>query len=229
MRLRTILAQVLTVALATLALLVAPAGGAAAAGQAAAGVIRGGDLLYSSGGSRCPVSFNAANSTRFYGIMPGHCASVGSRWFADPGLTIHVGVTEVSVFPGNDYALIRYTNPDYSYPSVVAAGSQSIRIDRAAHPAVGQRVCQAGRSTGLRCGVVQSVNNTINFPEGVVNGVFRSTLCAEPGDMGGGPAFSGNTALGFGIGGSGNCSSGGTTFHQPVAPVLAAHGLRVGY
>ncbi|QIB41915.1 S1 family peptidase [Streptomyces aureoverticillatus] len=227
MRLRTILAQVLTVVLATLALLTAPTGVAAAAGNAAAGVIRGGDQLFSAGG-RCAVSFNTMKGTQFYGIMPGHCATVGTTWFADPGLTVPVGVTETSVFPGNDYALIRYTNTSYSYPSEVAAGAQSFRIDRAARPTVGQRVCHVGRTSGLHCGVVQSVNNSISFPQGVVSGLFRSNLCAEPGDTGA-PAFGGNAALGLGVGGSGNCSSGGTTFHQPVAPVLEAHGLRVGY
>ncbi|MVO85677.1 streptogrisin B precursor [Streptomyces sp. p1417] len=228
MRLRTILLQTLTTALAALTLAAAPAAGAAPADRAEQGLLRGGDRLFAPGNARCSVAFNATDGSRFYGLLPGHCGGRGTRWFADPGLTVPVGETEVSRFPGSDYALVRYTNPDYSYPSEVSAGGQSHRIDRAAQPTVGQRVCQVGSASGHRCGTVQAVNVSVTHPEGVVHGLFRSTLCLEPGDAGA-PAFGGNAALGIAVGGSGNCRNGGTTYHQPVAPVLAAHGLRVGY
>ncbi|MFH8990538.1 S1 family peptidase [Streptomyces sp. NPDC017940] len=225
MRLRTILLQALTCTLAALAVAAAPAAVAAPAEQ---GVIRGGDRLFSSGGGRCSVAFNATDGSRFHGVLPGHCAGTRTRWFADPGLTVPVAETEVSRFPGSDYALVRYTNPDYSYPSEISVGGRPHRIDRAAQPAIGQRVCQSGPTTGHRCGTVQAVNVSVTYPQGVVHGLFRSSLCLEPGDAGA-SAFDGGTALGIAVAGSGNCGSGGTTYHQPVAPVLAAHGLRVGH
>lgn len=43
----------------------------------------------------------------------------------------------------------------------------------------------------------------------------------------GGALFSGSTALGLTSGGSGNCSSGGTTFFQPVTEALSAYGVSV--
>ncbi|MGW9545036.1 trypsin-like serine protease, partial [Streptomyces celluloflavus] len=43
-----------------------------------------------------------------------------------------------------------------------------------------------------------------------------TTVCAEPGDSGGPLYGSNGTAYGLTSGGSGNCSSGGTTFFQPV-------------
>ncbi|WP_234334166.1 S1 family peptidase [Streptomyces sp. NRRL B-1347] len=189
--------------------------------------LRGGTLLFSPAG-RCVVSFNATNGTHYYGIMAGHCGGVGTKWYADPGLTTQVGITETAVFPGKDYALVRFTNPDYSYPSEVAAGVQIIRINRAANPVVGQSVCRSGPTTGMRCGRVTATNVSITYPQGTVTGLFAATVCAEPGDSGG-PTFSGDAALGFLVGGSGNCTSGGTTYHQPLAPVLSAHALRVGY
>ncbi|MZG03432.1 trypsin-like serine protease, partial [Streptomyces sp. SID5614] len=51
-------------------------------------------------------------------------------------------------------------------------------------------------------------------------------VCAEPGDSGG-ALFSGSTALGLTSGGSGNCSSGGTTFYQPVTEALSVYGVSI--
>jgi streptogrisin D len=52
-------------------------------------------------------------------------------------------------------------------------------------------------------------------------------VCAEPGDSGG-ALFSGDTALGLTSGGSGDCSSGGETFFQPVHAALDAYGASIG-
>jgi streptogrisin C len=49
-------------------------------------------------------------------------------------------------------------------------------------------------------------------------------VCAEPGDSGG-PFVSGTQAQGVTSGGSGDCTSGGTTFFQPVNPILSDFGL----
>jgi streptogrisin C len=46
-------------------------------------------------------------------------------------------------------------------------------------------------------------------------------VCAEPGDPGG-SFVSGDQAQGVTSGGSGDCSSGGTTFFQPVNEILSA-------
>ena len=75
-------------------------------------------------------------------------------------------------------------------------------------------------------GSVTGLNATVNYPQGTVFGLIRTSVCAEPGDSGG-SLFAGNTALGITSGGSGNCSSGGTTFFQPVTEVLNRFGLSV--
>ncbi|MCC3655173.1 S1 family peptidase [Streptomyces sp. S07_1.15] len=198
------------------------------AGQQAALTVRGGDTLYSNG-TRCTVGFNARSGSTVYAFVPGRCAqAAGTTWYADAARTVDVGVTAGVSFPGNDYASIRYTNTAVAHPGEISlgAGAGTRDITSAAHPVVGQAVCHVGRITGHRCGIVQAVNVTVNYSGGTVYGLFRSTICSEPGDAGG-PAFSGGTALGVIVGSSGNCSSGGVTYYQPVTEWLSAYGLSV--
>lgn len=81
-------------------------------------------------------------------------------------------------------------------------------------------------TTGVRCGTVTGLNQTVNYSTGVIYGLIRTNICAEPGDSGG-PLYAASTGTILGIlsGGSGNCTSGGTTYYQPIAEVLAAYGL----
>jgi streptogrisin C len=72
--------------------------------------------------------------------------------------------------------------------------------------------------------VVQAHNVTINYAAGPVYGATQTNACAQGGDSGG-SFISGNQAQGVTSGGSGNCTTGGTTFFQPVNPILAAYGL----
>ncbi|MFI1399347.1 S1 family peptidase [Streptomyces sp. NPDC020681] len=188
--------------------------------------VRGGDVIYSNTGGRCTVGFNTRSGSQTYALLSGRCAQGSSTWYADAARTVQIGVTQGVSFPGNDFAAIRHTNTTVTYPGEVRLGtSGGVRdITGAAQPSVGQSLCHVGRVGGYRCGIVQSVNNTVTYPEGVVYGLFRSNICSEPGDPGG-PAFSGGTALGVIVGGSGNCSTGGTTFYQPVTEALSTYGL----
>jgi streptogrisin B len=147
---------------------------------------------------------------------------VAATWYSDSGRTTRLGNTVDSQFPGRDYALVQYTNTSITVSGTV--GSQD--ITSAATPAVGQTVTRRGSTTGIHSGTVTALNATVNYPEGRVTGLIRTTVCAESGDSGG-PLYSGTTALGLTSGGSGNCSRGGTTFFQPVVPVLSAYGASV--
>ncbi|MFF7604405.1 trypsin-like serine protease [Streptomyces parvulus] len=205
-----------------------PVANAAPRDGTAALAVRGGDVLYSAG-SRCTVGFNARSGSAEYALLSGRCAqTAGTTWYADAALTVPVGVTAGVSFPGNDYATVRYTGSTVARPGEVTlgAGSGTRDITAAAHPVVGQSVCHVGRTTGYRCGTVQAVNVTVNYGGGSVSGLFRSNVCSEPGDVGG-PAFSGGTALGIIVGSSGNCSSGGVTYYQPVVEWLSVYGLSV--
>ncbi|WP_247706402.1 S1 family peptidase [Streptomyces liliiviolaceus] len=199
----------------------------ARAERQAAVVVRGGDTLYSTV-SRCTVGFNARSGSTMYAFVSGRFAQGATTWYADAALTVSVGVTAGVSFPGNDYASVRYTNTTASYPGEVSlgAGAGTRDITGAASPVVGQSICHVGRVGGYRCGSIQAVNVTVNYGGGVVSGLFRSSICSEPGDTGG-PAFSGGTAIGVIVGSSGNCSVGGVTYYQPVVEWLSVYGLSI--
>ncbi|HEY6797227.1 MAG TPA: S1 family peptidase [Kineosporiaceae bacterium] len=183
--------------------------------------ISGGDPIYGSG-YRCSLGFNVHVDEADYFLTAGHCGNVAPTWYADSARTTTLGSTVSSSFPGHDYALVRYTNADVTAAGTV--GGQDIAT--AGTPAVGQTVTRRGSTTGVHSGRVTALDATVNYAEGSVSGLIRTTVCAEPGDSGG-PLYSGTTAYGLTSGGSGNCTSGGVTFFQPVVAALNAYGASV--
>ncbi|MFI5686435.1 S1 family peptidase [Streptomyces sp. NPDC051636] len=186
-------------------------------------LITGGDAIY--GGSyRCSLGFNVHSGSTYYFLTAGHCGEVASTWYSNSGHTTVLGTNVSYSFPGNDYALVRYTNSSVAHPSAV--GSQT--ISSAATPSVGTTVYRRGSTTGTHSGRVTALNATVNYGGGdVVSGLIQTTVCAEGGDSGG-PLYAGSVAYGLTSGGSGNCTSGGTTFFQPVTEALSAYGVSVG-
>jgi streptogrisin D len=180
--------------------------------------ISGGDAIYVSG-ARCSLGFNVRSGSTYYFLTAGHCTNIGSSW--SNGSTT-LGTRAGTSFPGNDYGIVRYTNTSITKSGAV--GSQD--ITSAGTPAVGATVYRRGSTTGIHSGRVTALNATVNYSEGSVSGLIRTTVCAEPGDSGG-SLYSGTTALGLTSGGSGNCSSGGTTFFQPVVEPLSVYGVSV--
>ncbi|MGC9668936.1 S1 family peptidase [Planosporangium sp. 12N6] len=181
--------------------------------------ISGGDAIYT-GGSRCSLGFNVRDSAgNYYFLTAGHCTNAGSTW--TNGSTT-LGTRAGTSFPGNDYGIVRYTNTSITKSGTV--GSQD--ITGAGNAYVGQTVTRRGSTTGIHSGQVTALNATVNYAEGSVSGLYRTTVCAEPGDSGG-SLYAGSTALGLTSGGSGNCSSGGTTYFQPVTEALSVYGVSV--
>ncbi|GAA2121243.1 S1 family peptidase [Actinomadura alba] len=191
-------------------------------GAQAATATEGGLPVYSAG-SRCTLGFNVRSGTTYYFVLGARCATVAGTWYADPALTIVLGTTAGST--GNT-SIVRYTNPAVTKLGSVHLWPGSQDIVSAGNAFVGQSVCRSGPVTGLRCGTVTALNQTVTFPEGTFTGLVRTNVCAEPGDFGG-PFFSGTTALGLTVGGSGNCTSGGVTYFQPILPALNAFGVNV--
>jgi streptogrisin C len=116
-------------------------------------------------------------------------------------------------------------------PWVNRYNGSNVTVTAAANPTVGAGVCRSGSTTGWHCGTVQGVNQTVNYPQGVVYGLIRTNVCAEPGESGGSlvsqPVNSRASAVGLTSGGSGNCTSGGTTYFQPVTEALSVYGARL--
>ncbi|MFF9623495.1 S1 family peptidase [Streptomyces griseosporeus] len=187
-----------------------------------------GALPILSTGGRCSAGFNVSDGQRDFILTAGHCGPTGTVWFADGRATQRLGQTENSSFPGGDFALVRYASGRAGDGAdVVAIGDgNGVRITGAADPSVGQRVFRSGSTSGLRDGKVTGLNATVNYPEGTVTGLIQTTVCAEPGDSGG-PLFSEGIALGVTSGGSGDCTTGGTTFFQPVTKALEALGVKL--
>ena len=189
--------------------------------------ISGGQAIYT-GGSRCSLGFNVRNSagTQYF-LTAGHCTNIGSTWYANSSQTTVLGTRAGSSFPGNDYGIVRYTNTSISKPGNVYLYNGSYQdITGARNAVVGETVRRSGSTTGVRSGSVTATGATVTYPQGTVSGLIRTTVCAQPGDSGG-SLFAGSSALGLTSGGSGNCTTGGTTYFQPVTEPLGVYGVSV--
>lgn len=188
-------------------------------------LISGGDAIYASSW-RCSLGFNVRSGSTYYFLTAGHCTDGAGNWWSNSGRTTLLGATSGSSFPTNDYGIVKYAS---SYPTSSISGTVgSVDITRAATPSVGTTVYRRGSTTGTHSGRVTALNATVNYGGGdVVYGMIQTTVCAEPGDSGGPLYSNGGVAYGLTSGGSGNCSSGGTTFFQPVTEALSAYGVSV--
>ncbi|MGX1798555.1 S1 family peptidase, partial [Streptomyces albidoflavus] len=188
--------------------------------------IAGGDAIHGNGG-RCSLGFNVVKGGEPYFLTAGHCTEGISSWSETSGGP-EIGTTVESNFPGDDYGLVQYTGST-EHPSEVNLYDGSTQaITGAGDATVGQSVTRSGSTTQVSTGEVTALDATVNYGGGdVVEGLIQTTVCAEPGDSGG-SLFAGSTALGLTSGGSGDCSSGGETFFQPVPEALSAYGVEIG-
>jgi len=187
--------------------------------------IAGGDAISGSGG-RCSLGFNVVKGGAPYFITAGHCTEAISTWSDSSGNEI--GTNEQSSFPDNDFGLVKYTS-DVAHPSAVDLyNGSSQAITHAAAATVGEKVTRSGSTTQVHTGTVTGLDATVNYGNGdIVNGLIQTDVCAEPGDSGG-SLFDGDAAIGLTSGGSGDCTSGGETFFQPVTEALSTFGAQIG-
>lgn len=191
--------------------------------------IRGGDAIYAGGTSwRCSLGFNVQDSQGLrYLLTAGHCTDLGTYWYANSAHSTYLGWVVASSFPGDDYGIVRY-DPSYTdHRGQVNLYNGSVQdITWAGEAYVGEPVKRSGSTTGLHGGSVTGLNATVNYAEGTVYGMIRTNVCSEGGDSGG-SLFNGTKAVGLLSGGSGNCSTGGTSYYQPVTEVLNRHYVNV--
>jgi streptogrisin D len=172
---------------------------------------------------RCSLGFNVfpIGGGEHYFLTAGHCTHDASTWYANSGLTSLLGSNSGSsgVFgPGGDYGIVHYEGVGIHAFGTVAGTRQFIA--GWGFPVAGESVQRSGSTSGVHGGTITAVNSTVTYSDGTtVNGLIQTTVCAEPGDSGG-PLYNQSTGLGLTSGGSGNCSSGGTTYFQPVAPIM---------
>ncbi|MFE9683417.1 S1 family peptidase [Streptomyces sp. NPDC006285] len=187
--------------------------------------VAGGDAI-TGGTGRCSLGFNVVKGGEPFFLTAGHCTEGITTWSDSSGTEI--GQNAASSFPGDDYGLVKYT-ADVAHPSEVNLYNGSAQqISGAAEATVGMQVTRSGSTTQVHDGSVTGLDATVNYGNGdIVNGLIQTDVCAEPGDSGG-SLFSGSSAVGLTSGGSGDCTSGGETFFQPVTEALSATGTQIG-
>ncbi|MFI1931488.1 S1 family peptidase [Streptomyces sp. NPDC020330] len=183
----------------------------------AAGTV-GGDPYYT-GNVRCSIGFSVHGGF----VTAGHCGGAGQSVRGWDGSAI--GNFQGSSFPGNDYAWVNVANGWWTVPVVLGWGTVSDQLVRGSNEApIGASICRSGSTTRWHCGRVLAKNETVNYSQGAVHQMTKTSVCAEGGDSGG-SFISGDQAQGVTSGGWGNCSGGGETWHQPVNEILNRYGL----
>ncbi|MFF0741874.1 S1 family peptidase [Streptomyces sp. NPDC004111] len=186
--------------------------------------VLGGDAIYG-GGYRCSSAFNVKKGTATYFVTAGHCTNSATSWSATSG-GASIGTREGTSFPTNDYGLVRYTNGSSPAGTVNLYNGSSQEISSAADAVVGQSLKKSGSTTKVTSGTVTAVNVTVNYGDGPVYNMVRTTACSAGGDSGG-AHFAGTVALGIHSGSSGCTGTAGSAIHQPVKEALAAYGVNV--
>ncbi|UQA37597.1 S1 family peptidase [Streptomyces sp. HNA39] len=185
----------------------------------AAGTV-GGDPYYT-GNVRCSIGFSVHGGF----VTAGHCGGVGQQvrgWDNS-----YIGNFQGSSFPGNDYAWVNVGSGWWTVPVVLGWGTVPDQLVRGSNEApIGASICRSGSTTRWHCGRVLAKNETVNYSQGAVHQMTKTSVCAQGGDSGG-SFISGDQAQGVTSGGWGNCSSGGETWYQPINEILNRYGLRL--
>ncbi|OEV29696.1 serine protease [Streptomyces nanshensis] len=184
--------------------------------------LRGGDAYYSGGSTRCSVGFAVTKGDAEGFVTAGHCGSAGTRTTGHNRAA--QGTVRARSFPGDDYAWVEANENWRARPYVKGPGSANLSVAGSKQVPAGSSVCRSGSTSGWRCGTIEQHEATVTYKQGTVRGLTRTDVCAEPGDSGG-PFISGDQAQGTTSGGSGDCSTGGATYYQPVAEPLTEYGL----
>lgn len=208
-------AAVLTAVLAAVAAALLPAVPAHAAPLRGPG-IAGADQL--GGLGRCIATVNL-NGRK---ILAGWCGSVGTQVSAGG---VVIGTVSAASYNGG-WSIVSITNSAVIQLDGVRAGGVVAPMSTAVRATVGRSVQKSSPVTGVRSGTVTGINQTVNYAGGYITGLDRTSICPESGEAGS-PIYSGTSILAITWGGSGNCTSGGTTYGIPVVPILQAYGLSV--
>ncbi|GGL64308.1 serine protease [Streptomyces fumigatiscleroticus] len=186
--------------------------------------IVGGDAYYIDNTARCSVGFSITKDGQQGFASAGHCGKPGAK---TTGFNkADQGTFKASAFPGKDMSWVAVNQGWTATADVKAEGDKKAQISGSVVALVGAAVCRSGSTSGWHCGKIEQHDTSVHYAEGTVDGLTRTTVCAEPGDSGG-PFVAGSQAQGTTSGGSGDCKSGGTTFYQPVNPVLSDFKLKL--
>lgn len=196
--------------------------------------LQGGSEYLSNDGSSyyyCSVGFAVTRQGAQGFATAGHCGNTGDRAFVavNRRTVSQIGAFAASNFPTSDRAWVQVDNNHTLQPVVDGYSGSDIPVYGSTEAPVGASVCRSGRTTGLKCGVIEAKNVTVQYPGATVNGLTQVKVCAEGGDSGG-PFITG-AGQGQGVLSGGNYSCKGkqanlaTSYFQPLNPLLQGYGL----
>lgn len=196
--------------------------------------LQGGSEYLSNDGSNyyyCSVGFAVTRQGAQGFATAGHCGNAGDRAFVavNRRTVSQIGAFAASNFPGSDRAWVQVDNNHSLLPVVDGYSGGDIPVYGSTEAPIGASVCRSGRTTGLKCGVIEAKNVTVQYPDASVNGLTQVKVCAEGGDSGG-PFITG-AGQGQGVLSGGNYSCKGkqaklaTSYFQPLNPLLQGYGL----
>lgn len=197
--------------------------GLPATASAAPAPIGGGSILYNPLGgtaNQCVVSFAAAGPAHDYLIAGAGCG-------ATPSTLLYSGNVPVGPVVGglnSGYVVVAVTNTAaWDVVGWINAPGGKYPIAGSAETPVGGRVCQLSHTAGIQCGTVIAKNVTVSYPEGTISGLTRTDICPRPRSI---AYVTGNQLQGVPAGGgSGICTTPGTSFFFPANRILSSYGL----
>lgn len=192
----------------------------------------GGEKWIPGSESPCSIGFavTRADGSRAY-LTAGHCTNDadqaaygkdGSR----VGTSNRNGTGSINAREG-DMGIVDVDQAAWTLSARVSGyGQADITVTGSVDAVVGTAICRSGQTTGLRCGEVTKVDQSVDYGNVVVDGLSYSSACSAGGDSGGAyVTATGGKAVGLHSGGgSATCTSGSGekfTIFQPVNEALS--------
>lgn len=198
------------------------------------GSVIGGEAWYPGSESACSIGFSVTRSGGAKAFLTaGHCTNNTNQTAYGKdrsrlGVSNRSGTGSVNSFEG-DFGIVDVDQAAWQLAPTVAGWGQGDRqVTGSAQAVVGTAVCRSGQTTGLRCGEVTKVNQTVNYGNVSIGGLSYTNACSAGGDSGGSYVTATGKAVGLHSGGgSATCSSGGrtNTIFQPVNEALSRFGV----
>ncbi|MEU6485378.1 S1 family peptidase [Streptomyces sp. NPDC046887] len=199
------------------------------------GDVVGGQKWVPSGEGACSIGFPVTRSGGGRAFLTaGHCTNnVNQAAYGKDGSRLGTsnrgGTGSVNSGEG-DFGIVEVDQSAWRLvPTVAGWGQGDIAVTGSAEAVVGTSICRSGQTTGLRCGQVTRVNQTVDYGSVVIGGLSYSSACSAGGDSGGSyVTASGGKAVGLHSGGGSATCSGGSgqkyTIFQPVNEALRKFG-----
>ncbi|WP_432080926.1 putative Ig domain-containing protein [Streptomyces sp. WAC 04229] len=195
------------------------------------GEVTGGEKWVPGSESPCSIGFAVTreNGGKAY-LTAGHCTNdVNQPAYGKDGSRVGTsnkgGTGSVNAREG-DMGIVDVDQSGWTLsPKVAGWGKGDITVTGSAEAVVGTAICHSGQTTGLRCGEVTRVNQSVDYGNVVIDGLSYSDACSAGGDSGGAyVAATGGKAVGLHSGGGSATCSGGSgekyTIFQPVNEAL---------